>query len=31
MSAIIRIGVLLLGAALSMDLVAQSQQKPAST
>jgi hypothetical protein len=31
MSAIIRNGVLLLGAALSMDLVAQAQQKPAST
>jgi hypothetical protein len=31
MSAIIRNGVLLLGAVLSMDLVAQAQQKPAST
>jgi hypothetical protein len=31
MSAIIRSGVLLLGAVLSMDLVAQAQQKPAST
>jgi hypothetical protein len=31
MSAIIRNGVLLLGAVLSMDLVAQAQQKSAST
>jgi len=31
MSAIIRNGVLLLGAVLSMDLVAQARQKPAST
>jgi hypothetical protein len=31
MSAIIRNGVLLLGAVLSMNLVAQAQQKPAST
>jgi hypothetical protein len=31
MSAIIRNGVLLLGAVLSMDLVVQAQQKPVST